>query len=188
MIPPPSPPGTRSRRGLLYVIALIIVGVPPVWWLIATQTAADPAKRPAAELGGPAPDFTLTLLDGTDFTLSRHLSGGGRPVVMNFWASWCLPCREEMPAFDRVAERRPEVLILGVAVDDTGNAAGAFAAEVDVGYPLGIDVNGQILELYPILGLPTTWFITADGLIANIRAGQLDEDELERLIDQVLDG
>lgn len=107
---------------------------------------------------------------------------------MNFWASWCGPCREEMPTFDRVAQKRPDVLILGVAVDDTEDAARAFATEVAVGYSLGIGVDGKILELYPLLGLPTTWFITADGLITNIRAGQLDQDALERLIDQLLTG
>jgi cytochrome c biogenesis protein CcmG/thiol:disulfide interchange protein DsbE len=176
----------RHSRGLVHLIALLIVAAPLAWWLIASEGSTDPSERLAAEPGGPAPDFALTLFDGTTFTLSRHLSDDGRPVVMNFWASWCVPCREEMPAFDEVSRRRPDVLILGVAVQDTEDEARAFAAEVDVGYPLGIDADGEILELYPILGLPTTWFITADGRIATIRAGLLDQEDLERLIDQHL--
>ncbi len=189
MIPAPADPTTTEvprRRGLLHFIALLIVGVPLAWWMTGSEISTHASERLAAEPGGPAPDFTLTLFDGTDFTLSRHLSGDGRPVVMNFWASWCVPCREEMPSFDSVAQKRPDVLILGVAVEDTDAAARAFATGVAVGYPLGFDVDGAILELYPILGLPTTWFITVDGLIANIRAGQLGQDELQRLIDQLL--
>jgi cytochrome c biogenesis protein CcmG/thiol:disulfide interchange protein DsbE len=184
----PIPTEIRRRRWLLHLIALLIVAGPLVWWLIASEASTDTTERLAAEPGGPAPDFTLTLFDGTRFTLSRHLIDDGRPLVMNFWASWCVPCREEMPSFDSVAQRRPDVLILGVAVRDTEDEARTFAAEIGVGYPLGLDSDGAILNLYPILGLPTTWFISADGRIANIRAGLLDQDEIERLIDQHFPG
>lgn len=184
----PIPIEVRRSRRLLHVIALLIVVAPLVWWLIGSEAATDTAGRLAAEPGGLAPDFTLTLFDGTRFTLSRHLQDDGRPVVMNFWASWCVPCREEMPSFDRVSQRRPDVFILGVAVRDSEDEARAFAAEIGVGYPLGLDTGGAILNLYPIIGLPTTWFISADGRIADIRAGQLDQDEIERLIDQHLTG
>lgn len=184
----PAPSDVRRSRWLLHLLVLLIVAAPMVWWLIASETSTDTSGRLAAEPGGPAPDFTLTLFDGTRFTLSDHLSDDGRPVVMNFWASWCVPCREEMPNFDSVAQRRPDVFILGVAVQDTDDEARAFAAEVGVGYPLGYDDGGKILELYPILGLPTTWFIDVDGNIATIRAGQLNQDQLEDLIDQHLTG
>jgi thiol-disulfide isomerase/thioredoxin len=167
---------------------LAIVAAPLAWWLIASATSTDPLERLATEPGGAAPDFTLTLFDGTNFTLSRHLASDGRPVVMNFWASWCVPCRAEMPTFDSVARSRTDVLIRGVAVSDTESEARALAAEMRVDYPLGIDADGDMLELYPILGLPTTWFITADGHIAQIHAGLLSQDELERLIDRHLTG
>ena len=78
-------------------------------------------------VGSPAPDFTVELFDGTRFRLSDHLGDDGRPVVLNLWASWCLPCRAEMPELDEAARAHPEVLFLGVAVDDTRRAAEAFA-------------------------------------------------------------
>ncbi|MGH8957326.1 MAG: TlpA family protein disulfide reductase [Acidimicrobiia bacterium] len=184
----PIPTETRCSRRMLHLISLLIVAAPLVWWLIASEIPTETSERLAAEPGGPAPDFNLTLFDGTNFMLSRHLSGDGRPVVMNFWASWCVPCREEMPTFDEVSRRRSDVLVLGVAVRDTDNEARAFASEVSVGYPLGIDTDGEILDLYPIIGLPTTWFISADGRIAAIRAGQVDQEELEELIDQYFTG
>ncbi|MPZ51373.1 MAG: redoxin domain-containing protein [Acidimicrobiia bacterium] len=107
---------------------------------------------------------------------------------MNFWASWCVPCREEMPAFDLVSRRHPGILFLGVAVQDTESAAQGFAEEVGVSYPLGHDTEGEILERYPILGVPTTWFITSDGTLAARWAGQLDQDRLEDLVEQHLTG
>lgn len=143
--PDPIPTDVGRSRWLLHWSALLILAAPLLFWLIATDRSADGSPGLVGTRGGPAPDFTLTLFDGTDFRLSRHLSDDGRPVVLNFWASWCAPCREEMPAFDTVARRRPEVLFVGVAVRDTEAEARSFAAEIGVAYPLGIDADGKIL-------------------------------------------
>lgn len=185
--PEPIPTDIDRRRWLLHSIALLVLVAPVLAWLITSDRDTDGSLGLVGTRGGPAPDFSVTLFDGTDFRLSSHLSDDGRPVVLNFWASWCVPCREEMPAFDAVSRRRPEVFFLGVAVEDTEAEARTFAAEIGVSYPLGIDPDSAILEQYPILGLPTTWFISADGLIAATWAGQLDPTKLEDLIDQHLD-
>ena len=174
-------------RRLLHVALLFVLVVPALIWLTRSSTTSDTVPG-TVHVDEPAPDFTLDLFDGTRFTLSDHLVRDGRPMVMNFWASWCVPCREEMPDFDAVARRHPEVLFLGVAVQDTEAAAREFAAEVAVSYPLGFDTDGGIAGLYPILGLPTTWFIASDGTIAAQYAGQLQEDSLESLIEEHLSG
>lgn len=176
-----------ASRPILHVALALILAVPAAIWLLQSPSDTQ-GEVGVTEIDGAAPDFTLDLFDGTRFTLSEHLVRDGRPVVMNFWASWCVPCRVEMPAFDAVARRHPEVLFLGVAVQDTEAAARHFAAEVAVLYPLGLDTDGEIAGLYPILGLPTTWFIAADGTIAAQYAGQLHEDSLESLIEQHLGG
>jgi thiol-disulfide isomerase/thioredoxin len=190
MTPTPGPIPTQAsqRRPLPDFLLVAIVAAPLAWWLIASVASTDPSERLATEPGGVAPDFTLTLFDGTNFTLSGHLASDGRPLVMNFWASWCVPCRLEIPTLDSVARSRTDVLIRGIAVSDTEGEARAFATEMSVVFPLGVDADGEILELYPILGLPTTWFIAADGHIAKIHAGILAQDELERLIDRHLTG
>lgn len=183
----PDVPADRARfvssRRLLHATLLLIVAIPAAIWLLRPTLEAEDVAS-GREVGEPAPDFTVELFDGEVFTLSTHLAQSGTPVVLNFWASWCVPCRVEMPAIDAVADSRPDILFLGIAVQDSETAARDFADEVGVTYPLGSDTDGSILEDYPILGLPATWFITSDGMIAEQWFGQLDETTLEDLIDQ----
>ncbi len=125
-------------------------------------------------VGDPAPPFVLETFAGSEIALADH----PETVVLNFWASWCVPCRTEMPEFDRFAASHPEVTVIGVAVEDNEQAARAFAAEVGVGYPLGLD--DAIGDLYPRLGLPTTYVIR-DGLIVAKADGALTFTDLEEL-------
>ncbi len=126
----------------------------------------------------PAPDFGVVTLDGGSFVLSDHLAGDGRPVILNLWASWCLPCRTEMPAIDAFAAAHPEVKVVGVAVQDDFAAAAAFAEEIGVGYTLGFDQREEVSIGYQPLGLPATFLITADGTIARRIFGIVDEESL----------
>lgn len=128
-------------------------------------------------IGDTAPPIDLVLFDGTRFVLADH----PETVVVNFWASWCIPCRSEMPAIDRFARDRPEITVIGIAVDDTEEAARAFAAEVGVSYPLGIDEEDVTIREYSRLGLPTT-FVIVDGRLAARADGELTYAELERLV------
>lgn len=181
--PTQASPLLASRR-LLHAMLLLVLVVPATLWLLWPREDADVAGPIGSDVGAAAPDFGLTLFDGTDFTLSSHLANDARPIVLNLWASWCVPCRIEMPAIDAVANRRPDIFFLGIAVQDTEAAARAFADEVGVGYSLGYDVDGTILEKYPILGLPATWIIAGDGTVAAQFFGQLDEGTLTELIEE----
>jgi len=126
-----------------------------------TTTVADSSAVPADF----APDFTVELLDGTTFTLSEHLATDGRPVLLNFWASWCGPCRAEMPDLDVLAASKPGLFVLGVAVSDSPEKAREFADEINVSYALGIDESETVAAAYPFIGLPSTWFIGQDQTI-----------------------
>jgi len=177
---------SRYRRRRLYLgvaLAFSILLAIGGWQYL--EAGSDSRLR-VEEPGGPAPLFELSLFDGSTFSLSRHLAQDGRPIVVNFWASWCVPCRNEMPALNDVAQRRPDVLFVGVAVEDAEKAARGFAEDVGVDYPVGLDNDGQVLAAYPTLGLPTTWFITGDGVLAAKKTGEVDGPALERLIDRYL--
>jgi thiol-disulfide isomerase/thioredoxin len=181
-------PQRRSRRlplGALtaLVIAFVLVGVN----LLGDDRSAGPSTGPEIGPlptvdGNAAPDFSIELLDGTVFRLSTHLAEDGRPVVLNLWASWCGPCREEMPAFDAVATAHPEVFFLGVAVDDDPVAAEAFAAEIGVSYALAIDESDRVGRRYPSPGLPATYLISEDGMLLRTVFGGLDEGDITDLI------
>lgn len=144
----------------------------------------SPAEMPRGALAGePAPPFRVITFDGATFDLAEHVATDGRPVVLNFWASWCFPCRTEMPEFDEVARTRPDVQFIGIAVEDNLEPARDFAAEIQVSYPLAFDETGEISEAYPHIGLPTTYFIAPDGTVARQVQGQINGALLAALID-----
>lgn len=202
----PAPPATgdpgavplSNRFGLLAVIVvgvvLIATGLNAIFGGSADEAppvdanepvlGVSPAEMPRGALAGePAPQFRLTMFDGSTFDLAEHITTDGRPIVLNFWASWCFPCRVEMPEFDEVARARPDVQFVGIAVEDNLAPALEFAEEVQVSYPLGFDETGEISGAYPHIGLPTTYLIAGDGSVARQVQGQITGALLEALID-----
>jgi thiol-disulfide isomerase/thioredoxin len=144
---------------------------------LALAWALD-GSDPTATVGEPAPDFTVEVLDGGDFTLSRHLEETGQPVVINLWASWCAPCRDEIPALSAFAGEHPEVTVLGVAVEDRPEDSLALATELQPAYPLALGTAG-FEDAYPNFGLPVTYFLDAEGVVTEIYNGILTEEKLE---------
>jgi len=189
----PQPSGKKQPRArLLWVlgfIAVIATGVAAYSWSQG-QTADDPPTTvslddlAAGNLGAtdPAPDFTVPTLDGGRFTLSQHLADTDQPLVLNLWASWCAPCRAEMPALDAAAARHEGVTFLGVAVQDDLQAAEEFATELGIQYPIGLDERDEVNALYPTLGLPVTYLISAEGSILQPIYGGLDAEKIDSLL------
>ncbi len=141
------------------------------------------ARPEAGILGQPAPDLTIERLDGQGQVNLRHLHG--RPVVLNFWASWCQPCREEMPLLGRAAaSRQGQVHFLGVDVRDTREAADAFLRAEPVPYPVGQARDG-IPPGYQTDGLPTTYFLDSAGLVVAQHRGPLNAALLGRYLELV---
>jgi len=147
---------------------------------VGNSVDSDPPAR--LKVGEIAPDFIVPLLAGGSFSLTEHLANDGRPIVLNFWASWCAPCREEMPDFDLISQEKPSLLVIGVAISDTPEAAEAFATSIGVSYPLAIDNVGEVNDKYPSLGLPTTWLIGSDGTLRRELIGQVDASRLREAI------
>ena len=128
---------------------------------------------------GPAPDFTLTLFDGGEFTLSDYR---GEVVVINFWASWCDPCRDEAPFLERAWLKRKDqgVKFIGIGYLDSDKEALAYLAEFNVTYPNGPDLASKIAPKYRIRGVPETFIVDPEGNIAFFKPGPMSEEELLR--------
>lgn len=106
------------------------------------------------------------------------MDNDGRPVIVNLWASWCIPCRAETPELSAFAETNPGVLLIGVAVQDTEEQAQRFAAEFQPFHDLAFG-NEEFEKRYPALGLPTTLFIDEDSVLVDIIFGVVDTATLE---------
>lgn len=134
---------------------------------------------------GLAPDFTLALFDGGQFTLSELR---GQIIVVNFWASWCIPCRDEAPILEHTWRRYRDrgVVFIGVDYLDTDKEARAFLEEFDVTYPNGPDLGTRIADDYRIKGVPETFFIARDGRVADLEIGPLTETRLVKAIETLL--
>jgi len=124
---------------------------------------------------GTAPDFTLTTLDGRQVTLSKLR---GKPVVINFWATYCVPCRREMPMLQRVAKAHPGMVLLLVDERDDQGAALAFVKQLGITPAVPFDPDGKVGDLYRVAGLPTTVFVRADGSVEGRYLGETNEQIL----------
>jgi peroxiredoxin len=138
---------------------------------------------PAPRVGSEAPDFTLKDLGGKDVKLSDLR---GRPVMVNFWATWCPPCRAEIPVITQLYQEantasKYEVLGIGIqSVQSDEPTIRAFAAEFDMPFPVLIDAGSQVTSLYHVLPIPTSIFIDKDGIIRHIHIGQVDRALMEK--------
>ena len=167
--------GTRPRHRRRW--ALIAAG-----GLAATLTAVTLLATRVSDDERTAPAFELPLLDDDTQTL-RLDTFRGTPVVLNFWASWCVPCRREMPAFQAVADQLAgEVAFIGVNHQDSRTAGLNLIEDTGVTYPSGYDPDGDVARQYGLYGIPATVLITADGRVVSTSVGELDSDELSELI------
>jgi len=116
----------------------------------------------ATAVGGSAPDFTLKSKSGKNIKLSEHR---GDVVMINFWASWCGPCRQEMPALEQLYRKYKDLgfVILGVNIDDDSNNAISMLNKSPVSFPILFDKNKKTSELYDVKAMPTTYLIDRNG-------------------------
>jgi peroxiredoxin len=165
-------PSLRTVVLLLAATWLPAAAAPP------TQTLTPIAPRPEA------PGFELVDVDGATLRLADFR---GRPVIVNFWATWCPPCREEMPSMERawVRLREQGVAMVAINVGEDEETVFRFTADYPVTFPLLLDRDGVVVERWPVRGLPSTFVVDPDGRVAYRAIGGRAWDAPE-LLRQVL--
>jgi len=142
-----------------------------------------PGAEASSGHGDTAADFTVMTLDGAGFTLSEHLENDGRPVFLNMWASWCPPCRSEMPDIDAASQTHEDVKFVGVAANDDPVESAEFATSINIGYTIGFDEKGVVARAYGAVGLPASYIISSDGIILEQIFGSLTEAEIDAILE-----
>lgn len=172
-----------SRRNLsfAFVVLVVVTLVAVLVYGIANKgTQAGPRLA-----GKPAPDFTLNLFDGGSITLSQLR---GRPVVLNFWASWCDSCREEAAVLEGAWReyKEKDVVFIGIAVRDSESGARQFIKDFNISYLNGPDSSNRVSLKYGVTGVPETVFVSREGLVVRKYVGPLNEWQIKRFIEELL--
>jgi cytochrome c biogenesis protein CcmG/thiol:disulfide interchange protein DsbE len=168
---------TVMLSGALLLILLVRL-------IAAGQTAR--AIPPYPLVGHPAPDFTVALWNGTPGQKLHLADLRGKPVVVNFWASWCDNCQQEMPALQGAAQQYKGVVFVGLAYGDTPEHGKPFLQKYGVAYPSGPDADGSISVKYGVTGVPETVFIGRDGKIVSHTGGGLDASGIAAGVQSIL--
>lgn len=175
-------------RLLIGILVIALVGG-LFWWGMRRDATVLPSQL--AKEQKPAPDFTLPTLKpyrsewGKSLTLSKLV--GSKPIVLNFWASWCPPCRREAPMLEAAwQDYKDRVLFVGVDFQDGEEAALVFIREHNLTFPSGSDLQGRIGVDYGVYGLPETFFITKGGKVLARHVGELNRTRLEGYLKQLL--
>ncbi len=159
-------------RGRLLMAAVLVLGSAWIFITRPVEGAVTGGAIPSPREGFAAPEVDLERLEGDRVRLSDLR---GRVVVLNIWASWCPPCRAEMPALQALHEQRvgQGVVVLGLnsTVQDSEQAARDFAAEYGLSFPIALDRDGEATRLYQVRALPSTFFIDRQGIIRRVVVG-----------------
>ena len=192
---PPEPPVVIRRLRAARALLWALVGVMTVVWLfygggletILSMTRPAPTPVTTADIGQAAPSLKLPLVGGGEVDLASYR---GQPVLLNFWATWCEPCRAEMPAFERAQQQYRDrgLVVLGVDFQEQDPEIVAFLREIGVTFPSAVDRTGEVTRQWRATGLPTTFLIDRQGIIRDVRVGAFTdsmlEDRLTKLLNQ----
>lgn len=218
--PPAAGRRLRFWRSVAFPLLVVAAIAAAIWWLeyrpganeaplspisgerygpVALPALVPPGLEIGPQVGKLAPNFLLEALDGGEIRLSDLR---GQAVVLNFWATWCRPCRREMPQFVAAYDRYRDQGLIIVAVDlqEGRGTIQRFADDFGLDFPIGIDRRGEVAKKYRLLGLPTTYFIDRDGVIRSVYRGPfqerlrgtnvqgaIEENELVKRIQEILE-
>lgn len=186
---PTSKPRNRLMTIVPLVLAVVAVGLAAKLFVDSQSVGASVGLPGAVSspykftAGMAAPEFTLQSADGSPVSLADFR---GRKVVVNFWATWCPPCRSEMPDMEQVYnERKDDVVVLAVNVQEARPPVRDFADKYGLTFPIPMDTAGEVTKAFGIQSLPTTFFIDAEGKVASFNMGALNKSAIARRLDQI---
>src|SRR5438477_10210693 len=180
----------RKRRIIIFcVVSLLNVGLLA---LILTQLLT-PANHSVSDplVGHAAPNFSLEMLHSDFGKSALSLSNfKGKPIVLNFWASWCQPCKDELPllenAWKQMQAQKKDIVFLGIDFQESSSDATSFLQQYGITYLAGLDINGSIASKYRVTSLPQTIFISRDGSITSREPQELTAQELSRNLQSIM--
>ena len=175
----------KLARGQQTVLIMVIL-VAGAAWTAASRVPAGAEQATRERARRATPGIELDTLGGGKFRLADHI---GKPVVINFWATWCPPCRAELPALEEVYRnnRDKELVVVGVDVAESPDEVAKFVAEAGVTFPIALDTSGETTELYRIQGMPTTFFVGRDGRIHDtVIGGPLSKAVIESQVAELM--
>lgn len=180
--PEPRPGGMRQR---IVTAALILVGSAVLIAVLTFSFGRPPGPIDTPIVGQPAPAFDLETLDGARLSLAELR---GSAVVLNFWASWCVPCREEAPLLTAadVEYRSRGLRVVGIVYQDTVESAADFMRRYGQDYPGLLDPDGRTAIDYGVFGIPETFFVDAAGIVRSRQLGAVTATQLRRQIEAIL--
>ncbi len=187
----PAPDGRRRISAWrIAAIVLVVVGIGALTALLAfglANRSPVTGRSGVTRIDKPAPTINMTLYGGGALSPADYAD---KPVVVNFWASWCGPCRQEAPIFERLSQEYGErgVQFIGINIQDGEADAEAYLREYDITYPNGRDDDGSISIDYGVIGIPVTFFINKDGVVQRRWAGVMRETQLRQWIDELVLG
>lgn len=169
--------GTQSPAKRLMSVALVVF----TCGLVGAFVVLNQEVVPAADIGSPAPHFELAQLGG-DYLSLADLQG--KVVLINFWATWCTPCRAEMPEMQRVYDRYKDegFEVVAINLQESEVTVKGFVNQLGLTYPIVYDITGEVFDNYLVRPLPTSYFLDREGIIRFKFVGAMSEEDIEQRV------
>lgn len=164
-----------AKRLVSLAIITLVAGLAVAFVVLRSSSG------PVAEIGRPAPEFELGLLGGDYLSLSELQ---GNVILLNFWATWCEPCRDEMPAMQQVYENYKDqgFEIVGINLQETEVTVQGFVNQLGLTFPIVYDITGAVYDAYLVRPMPTSYFVDRDGIVRFLFVGPMTVEDMEQRI------